>query len=78
MSEPAQTIDPAALHEEGGLRYLSASEVPGESIVRVLSKSFSREPMARALGASARDLAPFVRRRARVHEQRSSVVAARR
>jgi GNAT superfamily N-acetyltransferase len=62
MSEPAQTIDPAALHEEGGLRYLSASEVPGESIVRVLSESFSREPMARALGASARDLAPFVKR----------------
>lgn len=62
MSQLAPAIDSAILHEEGGLRYLSASGARSESVVRVLSESFSREPMARALGATARDLAPFVRR----------------
>lgn len=57
MSQPAHAVD-----EEHGFRYLSAAQVPGESIVRLLSESFSREPMAAALGASARDLAPFIRR----------------
>ena len=57
MSQPAHAVD-----EEQGFRYLSAAEVPSERIVRLLSECFSREPMAVALGASARDLAPFVRR----------------
>ena len=62
MSQLAAAIDSAILHEEGGFRFLNASDAPSDSVVRVLSESFSREPMARALGASARDLAPFVRR----------------
>jgi hypothetical protein len=62
MYQPAYPDVSAPLHEEQGFLYLSASDVPGESIIRVLSESFSREPMARTLGASARDLAPFVRR----------------
>jgi hypothetical protein len=50
------------LREEGGFRYAIANEEFGDAIVRVLSESFSREPMSAALGISARDLAPFVAR----------------
>lgn len=62
ISEPAHAIVSDTLHEEGGIRYLNASDVPSDRIVRLLSESFSREPMALALGASARDLAPFITR----------------
>ncbi len=62
MSTPAAATDSEVLLEEDGFLYLDANEVPRESVVALLSESFSREPMARALGASARDLAPFVRR----------------
>ena len=62
MYPSAPPIDSAALYQEGGFLYLSAGDVPADSVVRLLSESFSREPMSRALGASARDLAPFVRR----------------
>jgi hypothetical protein len=57
MSQPAQAVD-----EEQGLRYLSAAEVPSEKIVRLLSESLAREPMAAALGVPASDLAPCIRR----------------
>lgn len=50
------------LHEEGGFRYLVATEEFGDAIVRVLSESFAREPMAAALGVSAQQLAPLVAR----------------
>jgi hypothetical protein len=62
MSQTASATVSAPLHEEAGFCYLNASDVPSDSIVQVLSESFSRVPMARALVASARDLAPFVRR----------------
>jgi hypothetical protein len=55
---PAQS----GLHEEGGFRYAVATEQFGEAIVRVLSESFSHEPMAAALGLSAHDLVPLVAR----------------
>jgi len=61
MLQPAAAVVSAPLHEEDGVLYLGASEVPSESIVRILSESFSREPMCKTLGASARDLVPFVR-----------------
>src|SRR5512134_2327449 len=57
MSQSAHAID-----QERGFHYLSAAGVPSEKIVRLLSECFSREPMAVALGASARELAPFIRR----------------
>ena len=44
------------LHEEGGFRYIVATEEFGDPIVHVLSESFAREPMAAAVGVSARDL----------------------
>ena len=50
------------LHEEGGFRYAVATEEFSEAIVRVLSESFSREPMSAALGVSARDFGPLVGR----------------
>jgi ribosomal protein S18 acetylase RimI-like enzyme len=62
MPQPAPVIDSTILHEEGGFRYLNASDAASDGILRVLSESFAREPMARALGASTRDLASFVRR----------------
>ena len=72
MSTPAAATDSEVLLEEDGFLYLDANEVPRESVVALLSESFSREPMARALGASARDLAPFCQAlHARMHEQRT-------
>ena len=62
MPQAAYATLSAPIQEEAGFCYLNASDVLSDSIVQVLSESFSREPMARALGASARDLAPFVRR----------------
>ena len=50
------------LHEEGGFLYAIATEKFGDAIVRVLSESFSREPMSAALGISAHDLAPLIGR----------------
>jgi len=48
------------LHEEAGIQYLGASDVRGEAIVGLLAESFAREPMARALGATPKDLAPLI------------------
>ena len=50
------------LHEEHGFRYAIADEKFREAIVDVLSESFSREPMAAALGLSARKLADLIDR----------------
>jgi hypothetical protein len=62
MSQSQSGSESRILHEEGGFRYLVATEEFGEAIVRVLSESFSREPMGAALGLSARDLGPLVAR----------------
>jgi hypothetical protein len=60
---PAPSISRSGLlHEEGGFRYIVATEEFGDAIVHVLSESFAREPMGAALGISARDLAPLVAR----------------
>src|SRR5271168_4633216 len=48
------------LAEEGGFRYSVAAEEFADSIIAVLSESFSREPMTAALGISAPDMAPLV------------------
>jgi hypothetical protein len=50
------------VHEEEGFRYAIATETSANDIVRVLSESFAREPMAAMLGVSARDLAPLAER----------------
>jgi hypothetical protein len=49
-------------HDEGGFRYAVANEKFGDTIVDVLSESFSREPMSAALGISAHDYRPLVSR----------------
>jgi hypothetical protein len=56
MSPSRSDSESSLLHEEGGFRYVVATEEFGDGIVRVLSESFSREPMCAALGLSARDL----------------------
>lgn len=53
---------PAVLDEQDGMRYVVATGDHGDAIVRVLSESFAREPMAAALGVSARDLAGLIER----------------
>lgn len=50
------------LLEEGGLLYSIATEQRSDRIVRVLSESFCREPMASALEVSASDLVPLIER----------------
>ena len=50
------------LHESGGFRYHSASEAWTPAIVRLLSESFAREPLAIAVGASSYDLAFLIER----------------
>ena len=62
MSQSQSASESCFLHEEGGFRYSVATEEFGSAIVRVLSESFSREPMSAALKVSARDLEPFVAR----------------
>ena len=62
MSRTPPVSPSRLLHEEGGFRYLVATEEFGDAIVRVLSESFAREPMAAALGVSAQQLAPLVAR----------------
>jgi hypothetical protein len=62
MSQSQSSSESRVLHEEAGFRYAVATERFGEAIVRVLSESFSREPMSATLGVSARDLAPLVAR----------------
>jgi hypothetical protein len=62
MSQSQSESDVSVLHEEGGFRYSVATEEFGDRIVRVLSESFSREPMSAALGISARDMEPLVAR----------------
>jgi hypothetical protein len=59
MPEPSGS---RVLLEEAGFRYSIATEEQRDQIVRVLSESFSREPMAAALRASASDLAPLIER----------------
>ena len=48
------------LAEENGFRYAIAPKKFAGQMVRLLSDSFSREPMSTALGVSARDLEPFI------------------
>src|SRR5258708_26944674 len=62
MSQSRSDSESRLLHEEGGFRYAVATDEFADAIVRVLSESFSREPMSAALGVSARDLAPLVAR----------------
>lgn len=62
FSEYLQASRSPVLHEEGGLVYLGAGDVPPAAIARLLAECFAREPMALALGATARDLAPFIAR----------------
>jgi hypothetical protein len=50
------------LNEVEGFRYLIAREARHDQIVRVLSESFCREPMATALGMSASSLVPLIER----------------
>jgi len=50
------------LHEEGGFRYVVATEEFGNDIVRVLSESFCHEAMGAALRLSAHDLSGLVER----------------
>ncbi|MCL4800814.1 MAG: hypothetical protein KJ025_14570 [Burkholderiales bacterium] len=59
---PLRASAPRFLREEAGFRYLPASEVPRERIVRLLSECFAREPMAAALGIAASDLAHLIDR----------------
>ncbi len=62
MAQSRSGSESHILHEDGGFRYAVATEEFGDAIVTVLSESFSREPMAAALGLSARDLEPLVAR----------------
>ena len=62
MSQSRSGSESGFLQEEGGFRYAVATEEFGDAIVRVLSESFSREPMTAALGFSASDLRPLVTR----------------
>ena len=62
MSQSPSGPESCFLHEEGGFRYVVVTEKFGDAIVRVLSESFSREPMSAALGLSARDLGPLIAR----------------
>lgn len=52
----------SVLHEDAGFRYLSASEASGAAIIELLGESFAREPLAVALGATARELAFLIER----------------
>jgi len=60
MSQSQSGSESRVLREDGGFRYEVATEEFGDAIVRVLSESFSREPMSAALGLSARELAPLI------------------
>src|SRR5512134_2744870 len=60
--EQLHTPPRRVLHEATDLRYLRASDVPSDAIVRLLSESFCREPMAVALGTSVNDLAALIAR----------------
>jgi hypothetical protein len=62
MSQTGSGSEASVLYEEGGFRYTVATEKFGDDIVRVLSESFSREPMCAALGFSARALGPLIAR----------------
>jgi hypothetical protein len=57
-----QKIRSSFLLEGSGFRFAIADERFSDAIVGVLSESFSREPMAAALGLSAGKLAPLVAR----------------
>ena len=50
------------MHAAQGFRYLVATDARHDAIVRVLSESFCREPMAEALGMSASTLLPMIER----------------
>jgi len=62
MSQSRSGSESRVLHEDGGFRYEVATEQFSDAIVRVLSESFSREPMSAALGISARDYGPLIAR----------------
>ena len=62
MSRSPSGSESNILLEEGGFRYAIATDKFADAIVRVLSESFSREPMTAALGLSARDLEPLIAR----------------
>jgi GNAT superfamily N-acetyltransferase len=49
-----------AREKERSFRFLSAADVSAEAILRLLSESFAREPMAAALGVKPQDLAPLI------------------
>jgi GNAT superfamily N-acetyltransferase len=55
-----KTFDSRVLHRDAGLVYSIATAARRDQIVRILSESFRREPMASALGVSASDLAPLI------------------
>jgi GNAT superfamily N-acetyltransferase len=62
FSEHLHASRSPVLHEEAGLRYLNAADVPARAITRLLTECFAREPMALALGTTAKALQPLVER----------------
>jgi hypothetical protein len=56
VSQSPSASESNVLLEERGFRYSIATEKFADAIVRLLSESFSREPMTAALGISAREL----------------------
>jgi hypothetical protein len=62
MSPSRSGSESSFRHEKGGFRYAVATEEFGDAIARVLSESFSQEPMCAALGLPARDLGPLIAR----------------
>jgi hypothetical protein len=62
VSQSPSASESNVLLEERGFRYSIATEKFADAIVRVLSESFSREPMTAALGISARELEPLAAR----------------
>jgi hypothetical protein len=62
VSQSPSASESNVLLEERGFRYSIATEKFADAIVRLLSESFSREPMTAALGISARELEPLAAR----------------
>ena len=62
IREPSHRSRMAVVHEEGGFCYQTASEAWSSAIVRLLSETFAREPLAVAVGATAYDLALLIER----------------
>lgn len=52
----------SAPQKERSFHFLTAADVSPDAMLRLLSESFAREPMAAALGATAKDLAPLIAR----------------